>query len=122
VAGIGHLYPSMANASITVSFVNPDGIVVPLQVTTSDGGAFSFSYTPNVAGTWNVVAEWQSDKSYYISAYSERAPVEVTAAPTTTPTSTPNGVPLEYIYVAIVIIVIIVVNVLVYAYMRRKKK
>jgi hypothetical protein len=122
VAGIGHLYPGMANASVTVSFVNPDGIVVPLQVTTSEGGAFSFSYTPNMAGTWNVAAEWQSDKSYYLSAYSERAPVEVTATPTATPTSTPNGVPLEYIYVAVVVIAIIVVNILVYAYMRRKKK
>jgi outer membrane protein assembly factor BamB len=122
VAGIGHLYPGMANASVTVSFVNPNGIVVPLQVTTSEGGAFSFSYTPNTAGTWNVAAQWQSDKSYYLSAYSERAPVEVTAAPTATPTSTPNGMPLEYIYVAVVVIAIIVVNILVYAYMRRKKK
>jgi hypothetical protein len=119
VTGFGNLFPGMANASITVSLVRPDGAIVNIDVATSEKGAFNFAYTPDVVGNWAVAAQWQSDKSYYLSATSEQAPVEVTAAPTSFP---PSGVPIEYVLAAAVIISIIVADVLVFVYMKRPKK
>jgi hypothetical protein len=78
VTGFGSLSPAYPNASITVSLVKPDGSVTDLQVTTSETGSFTFTCTPDVAGSWTVAAQWQTDKSYYTSAYSENALIEVT--------------------------------------------
>ena len=117
VTGFGHLVPSMANASIMVSFVRPDGTVIDMQVATSEKGAFNFAYTPDVVGNWTVDAQWQSDKGYYPSAYSEHAPLEVTVAP-----HGGANMPIEYIYAAVIAIVIIIVALLGYAYVKRTKK
>jgi hypothetical protein len=122
VPGFGHLIPSMANASVVVYFVKPDGAVIDMQVITFEKGAFSFIYTPDVVGNWTVAAVWSSDRGYYASAYSEMATVEVTVAPTSsTVTTSPKGIPVEYVYAAVVVIAIIVVDILVYAYMKRAK-
>lgn len=80
VTGFGSLSPAYPNASITVSLVKPDGSVTDMQVTTSKTGAFNFTCTPDVAGSWAIDAQWQTDKSYYTSAYSENAIMQVTEA------------------------------------------
>jgi outer membrane protein assembly factor BamB len=80
VTGLGALSPAYPNASITVSIINPDGSSTDLQVTTSKNGVFNFTYTPDIAGSWTVAAQWQTDKSYYTSAYSENAIIQVTEA------------------------------------------
>jgi outer membrane protein assembly factor BamB len=113
--GFGHLVPGMANASIIVSFVKPDGTVIDVQVVTFEKGAFNFIYTPDVAGNWTVVAQWQSDKGYCTSSYSELALMEVTAAPE-------NKLPAEYIYAAVIALAVIVVVLLGYAYVKRGKE
>jgi len=102
VTGFGYLSPTYPNASILVSFVKPDGPVIDLQVATSKKGAFNFTYTPDVTGNWAVAAQWQSDKSYCTSAYSEHTFMEVTAAPE-------NKLPAEYIYAVIIALAIIAV-------------
>jgi hypothetical protein len=113
--GFGHLVPGMANASILVSFVKPDGAVIDVQVATSEKGAFSFTYTPDVAGNWTVVAQWWSDKGYYSSSYSELALLEVTAAPE-------NKLPAEYVYAVVIVLAAIVAVLLAYAYLKRRKE
>jgi len=116
VAGFGRLTPEMANASITLTLVKPDGAVSDIQVTTSEKGRFNFTYTPDVVGNWSVAAQWQSDKGYYTSAYSDHVLMEVTAP------ASEIFLPPEWIYAVIIAIVIIVVVSLGYAYIKRKRK
>jgi outer membrane protein assembly factor BamB len=125
VSGCGYLVPGMPNASITLSFVKPDGAVVNMQVTTSEKGFFDFTYTPDATGDWAVTAEWQSDRGYFNSACSEKALLEVTSAPTPTPTPTPSP-PMEWFGMppALVIIFVfatIAVVILVFVYIKRKR-
>jgi len=118
VTGFGKLTPGMANESILLTFVKPDGAMQNVQVMTSEKGDFAFTHTPDVAGNWTVVAQWYSDKGYYTSAYSEPVPMEVTAANS----STYNGVPVEYLVVVVIAIILVVVNLFVYFYLKRTKK
>jgi outer membrane protein assembly factor BamB len=123
VTGFGRLVPRMANASIVISFVKPDGAEIDMAVVTSEKGVFSFSYTPAVVGNWTVVAHWQPTKGYYAPAFSEHLPLEVAAAPTQ-PDHT-NGLtemPMEYIYAFVTVIVIITAALLGYLYMKRTRK
>jgi outer membrane protein assembly factor BamB len=110
--GFGNLVPGIANAPILVSFVRPNGTVIDVRVSTFEKGAFNFTYTPDVAGNWTVVAQWQSDKGYYTSSYSELALMEVTEAPE-------NELPAEYIYAAVIVLVVVIVVLLGYAYVKR---
>jgi outer membrane protein assembly factor BamB len=114
--GFGYLIPEMANTPIVVSFVKPNGTVSDVKVATFETGTFNFSYTPDVAGNWTVVAQWQSDRSYYASSYSKLALLEVTE-------TSENELPAEYIYAAVIASVAIVVVVLLgYAYVKRGKE
>jgi outer membrane protein assembly factor BamB len=115
VTGFGYLFPAYPNASILVSFVKPDGSVIDLQVATSKKGAFNFTYTPDVTGNWALAAQWQSGKSYYTSAYSEHAFLEVTEAPE-------SKLPVEYIYAVVIALAITAAVLLGYAYTKRTKK
>lgn len=113
--GFGTLVPGMANASILVSLIKPDGAVIDMQVATSEKGAFNFTYTPDIAGNWTVVAQWWSDRGYYSSSYSELVPMEVAAAPE-------NKLPAEYVYAAVIVLAAIVSVLLAYTYMKRRKE
>ncbi len=123
VTGSGHLVPGMANASIMLSFVKPDGTVDNLQVATFEMGAFNFTYAPDAVGDWTVTAWWQSDKDYYSSAHSNDTSIEVEAAPTAPPSPNEGGtaIPVEYFYVIVAAIVMIVV-VIVAVVLRRRAK
>lgn len=110
VTGFGQLTPGIANAPITVLFVEPDGGVDKIQVATSGSGVFNFTRTLDVVGRWTVKAQWQSDKQYYSSAYSEAVPLEVVSEK---PSSSPNGggagVLLDYIYAAVAVMAIVII-------------
>jgi len=86
-----------------------------VQVATLEKGAFNFTYTPDVAGNWTVVAMWQSDKDYYASSYSELALMEVASAPEA-------GVPVEFAYGAVIALAVVIVILLWYAYANRGKE
>ena len=116
----GRLVPGMANASILLSFVRPDGTTDDVQVAIAEKGVFNFTYKPDVVGNWTVSAQWESTDGYYSSAYSEHLRVEVALAPTPTPPP-PKGLPAEYIIAIIVSIAIVVAPVL-YFYKKRAKK
>lgn len=115
MTGTGYLFPAYPKAPVKVSLVKPDGSVTELQVATSKIGIFNFTCIPDVAGSWTVAAEWQSDKSYYTSAYSEAVSMEVAEAPK-------GKLPAEYIYVAVIALAIIAGVLIGYAYTRRAKK
>jgi outer membrane protein assembly factor BamB len=115
VTGFGYLFPDYPNASILVSFVKPDGSVIDLQVATSKKGAFNFTYTPDVTGNWAVAAQWQPDKSYYTSAYSNHAFMEVTEA-------SESKLPAEFIFVAVITLLVVLAVFLGFIFIKRTKK
>ena len=122
VTGSGNLAPGMANASITLIFVRPDGTDDEMQVVTFEKGAFNFTYKPDVAGDWTVTARWQSDRGYYTSACSENLSIEVALS---TPPPPPNGggkgIPIEYFY-AMIAAAVIIAGIIGAVAMRRRAK
>jgi len=115
VTGFGNLSPAYPDAPIIVHVIKPDGSVIDLQVVTSSKGAFNFTFTPEVAGNWSFVAQWNSDKSYYSSAYSTPIFMEATAA-------TENQPILEYIYAVAIGLAAISVILFGYVYIKRTRK
>jgi outer membrane protein assembly factor BamB len=115
VAGFGSLSPAYPGETILVYLVKPDNSSTDLQVVTSGKGAFNFAFTPEVAGSWTVVAQWESDKSYYASAYSVAVFMDVTATPEHQPA-------VEYIYAVAITLVVLSTVLLGYAYVKRTKK
>ena len=111
----GRLTPRIADESIMLTFIKPDGSEYTAQVTTSEKSSFDFTYTPDVAGNWSVSAQWQTDKGYYTSAHSEQALMEVDE-----PASA--SLPGEYVYAVVVAFVIIIAIVLLgYVYFKRSR-
>jgi outer membrane protein assembly factor BamB len=123
VTGSGHLVPGMANATIMLTFVKPDGAMNDIQVATSEKGVFNFTYTPDAIGNWTITARWQSDEGYYSSAYSKDTPIEVAAASTLTPTpgGGGTGTSAEYFYAIAAAIFIILIAIAAVVFRRRKK-
>jgi outer membrane protein assembly factor BamB len=124
VSGCGFLVPEMPNASITLSFIKPDGAVVNVPITTAEKGFFDFTYAPDVTGNWAVTATWQSNREYYNSSCSEKVLLDVIPSPT--PTPTPTAPPMEWfgvppVYFIIVVVVAIAVVSLGYVYVRRRR-
>ena len=124
VSGSGLLVPGKEDASVTLFFVKPDGTVNEQQVATVRGGAFGFTYTPNVAGNWSVAAQWQSDESYYTSAFSLHVPFEVVNPQSQD--SSGGGVEFAggYIYSAVavaIVTVVVVAGTVVVLRMKRKR-
>jgi outer membrane protein assembly factor BamB len=94
VTGIGYLSPAYPNASVTVSFVKPDDSFTGTQVVTSKQGAFNFTLKPDASGNWTIAAQWQTDKSYYTSAYGD-ATLDVTEVSQT-------NIPVAVIAIAVI--------------------
>ncbi len=115
VTGLGYLYPAYPYAAIAVSLVKPDGSVTDLQAVTSKQGAFSFIYTLDTAGNWLVSAHWQSNKSYYTSAFSEQYFIEVVE-------TSKSPVPAEYLAVAIIVLAVVLAVFLGFILIKRTKK
>ncbi len=114
MTGFGSLSPAYPNTSVTVSLVGPDGSVTDLQVATSKTGAFTFTCNPDAVGNWTVSARWQTDKSYYTSAYSETAIIQVNE-------TSKDNVPLAVIAI-VVIAFALVLAFLGFIFIKRAKK
>jgi len=132
----GKLKPEIPNAPIKVSFGKPDGTVEDVSDTTDNYGGFDLTYTPTLAGKWNVTA-WYEGGEYpshsYTYAYSDLLYLTVvapTTPPTTTPTPTPTptpttqaaAIPTELVYVGAAIVAIVIVVAAGYLLMKRRKK
>jgi outer membrane protein assembly factor BamB len=141
--------PPFPNASLVVTFTQPDGTDLNIPAKTDLYGIATVVYTPTTVGTWKVMAQYlgedEATTSYQrvtsdqlnITANSPATPTPLptstpspTATPTTVATATPTVAPtssteggadntLLYAGIAVVVIVVIVLAALVL--MRRKK-
>jgi outer membrane protein assembly factor BamB len=139
ITGAGQLSPYLENAVVTVTLVNPNGVVRNIETSTRTNGTFSFTFVPTVVGNWTVSAFWESDKSFYLSATSEKITFAVNNQPEVTSTPTPNstetasptetpipferatvfGLPLMYVYMFVVAVLIVVILVSAYVYTKK---
>jgi hypothetical protein len=87
-----------------------------MLVSTSERGQFDFDYTPDTVGNWTVIAQWQSDKGYYTSAYSEPTILEVTEAPSV------FNMHIEYVYAIAIALIMTGIVLTVYPYIKRNRK
>jgi len=120
VTVFGQLVPGIAYAPVTVVFVKPNEGVDEIQVTTSMNGFFNFTHPLDMVGRWTVRAQWQSDKGYYSSAYSEAVPLEVVSEKSSEGGGV--GVPVEYVCAIVAVAVIALIAVGAYAYTKGSKK
>ena len=100
---------------VTLTAIDPNGNVVDIGTTTTNGyyGTFSFAWTPELEGEYEIMASFAGDDSYGSS--SAATSIAVSAAPTTTvtPTQTPLTMPPFELYtvgsaIAIIIAIAIV--------------
>jgi hypothetical protein len=90
--------PVVTGVNVTLSVVDPNGDVFDIGTATSDStGYYSFVYTPDVAGTYNVTATFAGTKDYYPSV-AETA-FAVAEAPEPTPTPEPTPAPMTDTYI-----------------------
>ena len=54
ITGCGQLTPGIPYAPVSVTFVKSNGTVDSIQVAAQTDGAFSFNYTPDMAGEWTA--------------------------------------------------------------------
>ncbi len=112
VTGSGQLTPGMTNTTVYVNFIRPDGTMDYMQTATADRGVFNFSYTPDVAGNWTVIARWESTEGRYSSTYSSEVRVEVTGG---------LSIPATYFFAVIPTVALVVVAAVLIAHRRRAK-
>jgi len=67
LSGVNYGSGGIPAETVTVSFRGPNGAAADINATTDNNGAFSVSYTPAVAGNWQVVAHWNG---YNFNTYS----------------------------------------------------
>jgi hypothetical protein len=77
VAINGVIEPAIS-INITLFIKRPDGTTENKTVTSTSSGTFTFSFTPDTAGTWQVTAKWDGNATY--TAYTSLA-ATVTAKP-----------------------------------------
>jgi hypothetical protein len=89
---------TITGVPVTINAVDPTGKLVNIGTATSDvSGTYSFTWTPTVAGTWQISAVFAGSNSYGSSS-AECAAVVVNAAasPTATPTQAPAQAATDY--------------------------
>lgn len=89
---IGGIYNNvtMTGVPVKLTAVDPNGNAIDIGTATTDPyyGTFSFSWTPNMEGSYKVIASFEGDDSYGSSGAST-AIVVGAAATITQPTTTP---------------------------------
>jgi hypothetical protein len=110
----GALSPSIA-VPIELLYTRPDGFEMIKHVTTSNSGAFSDSFTPDLAGLWSVKARWSGDDEHF-GCESQPVSLSVEAVPEKTS-------PWEKILsILSIIIIIIIIVMIIYLIFRRKRR
>jgi outer membrane protein assembly factor BamB len=97
--------------SVTLSDIDPNGNCYIIGTTTTDvAGQYSYTYTPDVPGTYTIIATFDGSNSYFSSsAETQMTFVEPPATPAT-PTPAPASVAdLYFLPMSIITIVAIVV-------------
>lgn len=117
ITGCGQLTPAIAYAPIGVTFVKSDGTVDSIQVAAQNDGAFSFSYTPDVAGEW-MVSIWYSGATYIMQS----ADLPLNVAENQQTDSQISDVPTEYVTAAVVTLIVALIAVVAYVVVKRRDR
>lgn len=105
----------VTGVEVTLSAIDPNGNLVVLGTTTSDGsGSFGFEWeTPDVPGKYTITATFAGSEAYYPSAAQTYAIVAEAPAPTVEPTREPSVADTYFVpAIAGLFVVIIVIGVL----------
>ncbi len=118
----GQLTPGIAYAPMTATFVKSNGAVDNQQVTANRDGSFSFTYTPDVVGSWTVSIRC-SGAAYIM--HSADLPLEVvepheSSPETEEPPPAGGSSIIAYIIVAAAAISIAVIVAVAYLFMKKK--
>jgi len=103
----GTILPSVAglnpveNASISLTYTSPGGTNSVKTATSGADGSFSDVFSPNVAGSWTVVASFAGDPTYLGST---SFPVTFTV----TDASGSGGIPMSYLLAAVAALVVVI--------------
>jgi outer membrane protein assembly factor BamB len=115
------LVPGLPNASMIVTFTDPDGVETNLDAVADNMGFATVTYSPKAEGNWTVIA-WYEGAQYtgikYSNAFSGQITLEVVD---TTPPVPDDSVPLEYIYAAIGVIATLIIIVVAYMFLKKRK-
>ena len=100
-----HQRPKPTNAKgveVTLDTIDPNGNFVHIGNATSDrNGNFGFAYTPEVPGTYQIIATFAGSKSYGPSSATTYLTVGNEAPTTTAPTAAPLSIADTYFVPAI---------------------
>jgi hypothetical protein len=106
---------TITGVSVILTAIDPNGNYVDIGQTTTDGyyGTFSYTWTPELEGTYEIIASFAGDDSYGSSSAATNIAVSAAPETTTIPTQTPLTMPPFEIYtigtgVAVIIAVAIV--------------
>jgi hypothetical protein len=120
------IYPADAKGvDVSLSTIDPNGNLIEIGTTTTDiNGNYGILYTPEVPGTYQIIAKFAGSASYGPSSASTYMGV-TDAAPTTAPTTAPqpNLVTTSDLmtYLAVGVIAIIIAIVIVGLLVLRKR-
>jgi hypothetical protein len=106
--------PEPANATgvpVTLTDIDPNGNFYTIGTTTTDiNGQYSYTFAPNVPGTYTITATFGGSNSYFSSSAETHVTIVSPSAAPATPTPTPASMAdLYFLPMSIVIIVAIVV-------------
>ena len=120
------LNPPFPNASIIVTFTDPNGVDTNMTATTDANGMATVTFTPNVKGTWKAIAWYLGEdrpKWSYGYAWSDQPTIEATQTITSPPVvEPPADNTMTYVYAAIAVVAIVVVAAAALLWMRKGKK
>ena len=119
--------PKPTNATgvpVTLSYVDPNNNYNVIGTTTSDAnGQYTYTFKPNIPGTYQIVATFAGSESYFTSTAQTHMNFLSPAPTTTSPTPQPASMADTYFLPMsiITIVAIIVIGALLVALMLRKR-
>ena len=109
---------------VTLSYIDPNNNTYTIGTATSDiSGHYSISFTPNIPGSYTVIATFAGSHSYFASSAETSMLWNMAPSAAAAPTATPTSVADAYFVPAIagLFVLIIVVAVVLVLLMLRKK-
>jgi len=60
----GSIAPAHSSVTVTLSFSKPDGTALIWTPVTASNGSYSYAFTPDMVGSWNMRASWEGDAEH----------------------------------------------------------
>ena len=105
-------FAPISGVAVTLTYTKPDSTTSTTTVTSGTDGSFSDNFTPDMAGSWSVTANWAGNVAY-LGATSSTETFAVT-------NNSAGSFPTLYLYVIAAIIIIVVAIIAVYLYIKKK--